>query len=83
MACTRTHNYRGFNVTVLSAERQTAGLPPARQFEGRFSVVSGSESSVAWGESDHVGFDTRVHAAMNARRAARRSIDAYLLSLSR
>ena len=82
-AQTRTHKYRGFSVTTLSAELMTAGLPPARQFEGYFSVVSvvsDGTSPVSWSESDDAVFDTRVHAAMNARRTARRSIDSYLLA---
>ena len=79
-AQTRTHRYRGFSVTTLSAELMTAGLPPARQFEGCFSVVSDGTSPVSWSESDDAVFDTRVHAAMNARRTARRSIDSYLLA---
>ncbi|MEP7099431.1 MAG: hypothetical protein ABI781_02910 [Burkholderiales bacterium] len=72
--------YRGFSVMVLSTELKPTGLPPARQFEGWFSVVSEGIGAVAWHASDHVVFDTRVHASMNARRAARRSIDTYLLS---
>ena len=79
-AQTRTHKYRGFSVTTLSAELMTVGLPPARQFEGCFSVVSDGTSPVSWSESDDAVFDTRVHAAMNARRTARRSIDSYLLA---
>jgi hypothetical protein len=79
MAYTRTHKYRGFSITTLSTELKSTGLPPARQFEGGFSVVSEGISTVAWHESDHVVFDTRVHASMNARRTARRSIDTYLL----
>jgi hypothetical protein len=80
MAYTRTHKYRGFSITTLSTELKSTGLPPARQFEGRYSVVSEGGSPVAWNESGDVVFDTRVHASMNARRAARRSIDTYLLS---
>ena len=79
MTCTRVHPYRGFSVTVISVEIEAAGLPPARQFEGRFAVASEGANAVAWQESGGFVFDTRVHAATNARRAARRSVDRYLL----
>jgi hypothetical protein len=80
MAYSRSYRYRGFRITTSSTELRPPGLVNARQFEACFSVVCEDAESTAWDEAARVVFDTRVHASMNARTAARRSIDTYLLA---